>query len=256
MVPSGAETIVLTGAAMVPLVRAVAALGKAGLDRYVVVGGIAVTARLGQAHRATTDVDTVVDETRPPDPVEALLALPGAVADPSGDHRVLIDGTKIEILGVGPIHEDDLADIPAKNALFVAAHVWALDTATSLTVIAGADRQVRGTAPFATPAALVAMKLHAIEDRSPSPGFDKRAGDAWDIYRLLVDRDADGMIRQALTGASTTLRTLVREAAERVLVTGAVRTRGWLQAGDIAMATVTAEELRFVGRRLVAALSP
>ena len=37
------------------------------------VGGVAVAARLNQAHRATADVDTVVDET----PAAALEALRG-----------------------------------------------------------------------------------------------------------------------------------------------------------------------------------
>jgi len=249
-VPSGGESITLPGSAMVPLVRAVAQLAAAGLDRYAVVGGVAVTARLGQAHRATVDVDTVVDETRPPDAVEALLALPGAARDPSGEHRVLVGGTKIEILGVGPIADADLDGIPANDALFVAAHVWALDTATPITLVATDDPQAHATAPFATPAALVAMKLHAIEDRSAS-GLDKRAGDAWDIYRLLVDRDADGEIREAVASAPTRLRELVRDSAARVLVSNVVRTRGWMQAGDVAIAAVTADELRFVGERLV-----
>lgn len=251
--PSGGESIALPGAAMVPLVHAVAQLGAAGLDRYAVVGGVAVTARLGQAHRATVDVDTVVDETRTPDAVEALLGLPDAERDPSGEHRVRVGGTKIEILGVGPIDDDDLVGIPTNDALFVAAHVWALDTATPLTLIATDDPAARATAPFATPAALVAMKLHAIEDRSAS-GLDKRAGDAWDIYRLLVDRDADGDIRDALASAPARLRELVRDSVMRVLVTNVVRTRGWMQAGDAAVAAVTAAELRFVGQRLVEVL--
>lgn len=252
--PSGGESIALPGPAMVPLVHAVAQLGIAGLDRYAVVGGVAVTARLGQAHRATGDVDTVVDETRPPDAVEALLALPDAERDPSGEHRVLVGATKIEILAVGPIGDYDLDGIPPQDALFVAAHVWALDTATPLTLIAADDPDARATAPVATPAALVAMKLHAIEDRSAS-GLGKRAGDAWDIYRLLVDRDADGEIREALANAPTRLRELVQDSAARVLVTNAARTRGWMQAGDAAIAAVAAEELRFVGQRLVDALT-
>ena len=252
--PSGGEAIVLPGAAMVPLVCAVAQLRAAGLDRYAVVGGVAVTARLGQAHRATNDVDTVVDETRPPDAVGALLALPDAERDPSGERRVLVGGTKVEILRVGPIDDDDLVGVPPKDALFVAAHVWALDTATPLTLIAGDDPEVRATAPLATPAALVAMKLHAIEDRSAS-GLGKRAGDAWDIYRLLVDRDADGEIREALTGAPARLRELVRDSASRVLVTNALRTRGWMQAGEPSIAAITADELRFTGKRLVDVLS-
>src|SRR5580658_4413478 len=63
--------VVLPGPAMVGLTRAVAALGELGLDGYVIVGGIAVTARLGQAHRATADVDTVIDEVAIPDAIEA-----------------------------------------------------------------------------------------------------------------------------------------------------------------------------------------
>jgi len=113
---------------MVRLVRAVAALDEAGVGRYAIVGGVAVAARLGQAHRATADVDTVVDETTPPDAVEALLALPDTVRDPSADHRVLVGGTKVEIIGVGPLDEPDLAGIPTKGALFVASHVWARST--------------------------------------------------------------------------------------------------------------------------------
>lgn len=97
------------------------------------------------------------------------------------------------------------------------------------------------------------MKLHAIEDRSAS-GLAKRAGDAWDIYRLLLDRDADGEIREALANVPARLRELVRDSATRVLVSNVVRTRGWMQAGDTAIAAVTADELRFVGQRLTDSL--
>ena len=239
---------------MVGLVRAVAALGDAHLARYAVVGGLAVAVRLGQAHRATADVDTVVDESTPPDAVTALLALPGAERDPTGGHRVRVHGTKVEILGVGPLDERNLDGLPTKAALFVAAHAWALGTATPVAIISGDDRSVRATAPFATPAALIAMKLHAIEDRRATSGQDKRAGDAWDMYRLLVDLDADGSVRAALAVASPTLRSLVRETAERVLVVDAARTRGWLRAGDDTMGAVSAEDLRSVGQPLVAAL--
>jgi hypothetical protein len=239
---------------MVGLVRAVASLGEAALGRHAIIGGVAVNARLGQAHRATADVDTVVDDTMPPDAVEALLALPGAQPDPTGEQRVRIQGTRVEVIGVGPIHDGDLDGVPTKDALFVASHSWALDTATPLTLIAGDDRTVEATAPFATPAALIAMKLHAIEDRSQTSGVDKRAGDAWDMYRLLLDLDADGSVRAALAAAPAELRALVEDAAQRVLVSDAIRTRGWLRAGDDAMAAVTAADLRHVGELLVNAL--
>lgn len=97
------------------------------------------------------------------------------------------------------------------------------------------------------------MKLHAIQTRSPA-GQDKRAGDAWDIYRPLLDLDADGSIRDELIAAPPTLRLLVREAAERVLLSEAARTRTWLRTSDHLMSAVTVEQLRHVGQPLVDAL--
>jgi len=254
-VPSGADpVVVLPGPAMVGLVRAVAAMETAGLGRHAVVGGLAVCARLSQAHRATADVDTVVDETTPPDAVNALLLLDDTRPDPAASHRVYVSGTKVEILGVGPIGEaEDLSWATDDGALFVRSHTWALDTARPVRVVSGDDPAVRATAPFSTPGALVAMKLHAIESRSTA-GLDKRAGDAWDLYRILVDLDNDGAVRAELRAAPVALRDLVRAAADRVLVAGAPRTRGWMRTGDDVVAAVTANELRSVGQDLLDAV--
>lgn len=238
---------------MVGLVRAVAALSDSGIARYAVVGGIAVTARLGHAHRATSDIDAVVDESVPPDAVTALLALPHTEVVPATAHRVLVHGTKVEFLPVAPLQTPDLDGLPPKQALFAAAHWWALDTATPIRLIASADDTVVATAPFATPAALVAMKLHAIQDRGATSTL-KRAGDAWDVYRLLVDLDADGSVRAGLASSFPELRQLVRDAAQRVLVDQAERTRAWLRGGDDVMAAITAADLRYVGSLLVDAL--
>ena len=71
----------------------------------------------------------------------------------------------------------------------------------------------------------------------------------------MVSLDADGSVRTALAAAPRELRALVLDAAERVLVTDATRTRGWLRAGDDAMAAVTADDLRDVGGPLVDALA-
>ena len=98
--------VVLPGPAMVGLIGAIAALGESGLEGYAIVGGVAVAARLGGAHRVTNDVDTVVDEVAHPDAVEALLALPSAEADPTGRHRVRVGGTKVEFIGVGPVDDN------------------------------------------------------------------------------------------------------------------------------------------------------
>ena len=98
------------------------------------------------------------------------------------------------------------------------------------------------------------MKLHTIEDRRGNSAL-KRASDAWDLYRL-VDLDRDGSLRSALAAAPDPLPQLVRSAAELVLVSEAARTRSWLSQGDAVMASVRADDLRFVAEPLVAALTP
>lgn len=239
---------------MVGLVRAVAALEAANLGRYAVVGGLAVSARLPRAHRATADVDTVVDESEPPDAIDALLALDDTLRDPTASHRVYVADTRVDVLGVGQLTADeDLSWATDGDALFVLAHRWALDTAEPLRLIARDDPGVEATAPFATPAALIAMKLHAIETRS-SAGRDKRAGDAWDLYRILADLDHEGSVTAAILTAPPALRTLIASAADRVLLTGADRTRGWMRAGDDVIASVTAGELRVVAQPLLHSL--
>lgn len=158
---------------MVRLVRAAAKVADANLGSYAVIGGVAVSARLGQAHRATADIDTVVDDLTPPPAIEALLDVPGAHADPTGAHRVLIDGIKVEVQGTEPFTPADLDGLTDKQILYVGAHRYALDSATPLTLVAQAE-QARATVPVATPGALIAMKLHAIEDRRAGGGLDKR----------------------------------------------------------------------------------
>lgn len=57
----GTAPVQLPGPAMRALVWAVAQMSEADLGRWAVIGGVAVAARLDQAHRVTADVDTVVD---------------------------------------------------------------------------------------------------------------------------------------------------------------------------------------------------
>lgn len=249
MVP-GSE-VVLTGRPMISLVRAVDALARSGIARYAVIGGVAVSARLGQAHRATADVDAVVDETAPPPAVEALLALPHTEPDPNDAHRVRFEGTKVEVIDVEPVEEAAFEDLTDAQVLFVGSHSWALTTASELTVVAGAEPAVTATAPFATPAALVTMKLCALLNRRLPGGHDKRGGDAWDIFRLLSDLDGTGAVAEALSLAPQPLLTVVRSAIRSALVTHGARTRGWLAAGDEQMAGVSIGELRYVGQRLL-----
>jgi len=253
--PSGTRPTVLLGSSAVGLVRAVHRLANAPVGPYAIVGGVAVTVRLGEAHRATADVDTVVQDDRSPLAIDVLKRLPGAEPDPDVAHRVYVDGTKIEVLPVGVIeHDEDLEGIPDKDALFVGGHAWALATGSEIEVVAAEDPDRRVFARFATPGALVAMKLHAIEDRSFTSGVDKRAGDGWDLFRILVDLDGAGAVREEFAEALPTLRRLTLDAAERILVTQAARTSGWMRSGDGAMGEVSAGELRAVGEPFCAAL--
>ncbi len=245
--------VTLQGPAMIGLIKAVDGLSQSGLDRYVIVGGLAVAARLGQAHRATGDVDAVIDEAAHPDAVEALLALPNAEDNPTGTHRVDVAGTKLELIGVQPVGEAAFDGLTEQQTLFATSHVWALATATKVTLTAAADPTVRATGPFAAPAALFAMKLHAIQDRSASRP-EKRSSDALDLYRLLLQLDADGAIRAELATAPSTLQRAVRAATQRVLIDDAARTRGWLAASDDLTGRVSADELRYLARPVIDAM--
>jgi hypothetical protein len=250
---SGEPLVILDGEAMVRLVRAAAKLAEANLGSYAIIGGVAVSARVGQTHRATADIDAVVDDLTPPPAIETLLDVPGARADPTGAHRVLIDGIKIEIQATDQFTLADLDRPTDEQILYVGAHRYALESATAMTLVAQAEH-VRATVRVATPGALFAMKLHAIEGRRPGGGLDKRAGDAWDLYRLLLDLDRTAAVRHELAEIPTPLRNVVAEAAARILVERAARTVSWLKAGDEGMAVVTAEELQALALPVVDAL--
>lgn len=248
----GLATVLLPGEAMRGLVRAIAEMSRADLGRYAIVGGVAVAARLGQAHRATRDVDTVVDQDHVPAAIAVLRALPTAAVDPAGGpHRILLEGTKVEVIEVGDMPgADDLGDLSELQRLFVGAHSWALATATTLTVASAGPPAEQATAPFATAAALVAMKLHAIQDRA-GEGQAKRAGDAWDIHQLLTHHNSAGEISRSFQAGPDALRDAVRIAARRVLVDGAARTRAWLRTGGGPQAGVTAGEIHLLGEELL-----
>jgi hypothetical protein len=238
---------------MVRLVRAAAKVAGANLGSYAVIGGVGVSARLGQAHRATADIDTVVDDLTPPPAIEALLEVPGAHADPTGAHRVLIDGIKVEVQGTEPFTPTDLVGLTDKQILYVGAHRYALESATAVTLVAQAE-QARATVPLATPGALFAMKLHAIEDRRAGGGLDKRAGDAWDMYRILLDLDRSSEVRDELSALPDPLREVITDSVERIFVERAARTISWLKAGDERMAVITAEELQALGQPVLTAV--
>lgn len=110
------------------------------------------------------------------------------------------------------------------------------------------EQGTHATVAIATAGALVAMKLRAIQDRRPAAGLDKRTGDAWDIYRLLLDLDGNGAVAAQYASAAPALRVAVASATRRVLIHEAARTRRWLSAGDERMRAVSADELSYVAQ--------
>lgn len=153
----------------------------------VVVGGLAVLARLSNPYRATVDLD-VVDRLRGHLPqLGVLRAATGA--EPVDPSAVLLPTrygpVKIDVLEVRQIEIDQPSDDPG-DRLHASAHAWANDTATELTieVLLSDHCSVTVTTLVAEPGPLIAMKLQAVMNRSR----DKQGTDLLDIVRLLLDQ--------------------------------------------------------------------
>lgn len=214
------------------LLRAAGLVAEHAGVPIALIGGLAVACRLTTAHRATQDVDVVADQSADVLTGEDTAAdrlVEAGVAERATDTtaiRLYIAGTKVEIIETERIDVADAAAIhPDRARLFVLAHRWALETATECTLsVVGADLAV--TLPVATPAALVAMKLHSIEDRSEDR---KRASDAWDLYRLLDAHNSKGGITATLSAGPEGLGRLVGSALDRVFRVHVTRTRHWIR---------------------------
>ena len=167
-----------------------------------------------------------------------------ATADPAGpEHRVFVDGTKLEIIDTHAL-PGGAADIEAPlPRLFVLGHRWALESAEQLRVlVAGSDVDV--VLPVAAPAALIATKLHAFCDRQQD---EKRASDAYDIYRLLQTRDGEGEVARALEGGPSGLAALVADVMHERFVEGAARVVRYLKVfGDPLWEEIRSEDLQDV----------
>jgi len=156
-------SVVLVGDSVASMVLAAQRAQRAPGLRLAIVGGLAVTCRLGRVHRATGDVDVVADEVvdiAADSGAQVLIDSGVALPDPTGpDHRVFIDGTKLEIIDTVALPSDASEIEPELSRLFVLAHRWALESAEPMRVIV-ADADVDAALQVAVPAALVATKLH------------------------------------------------------------------------------------------------
>lgn len=213
------------------LVRAAGTVVEHAGVRVALIGGLAVSARLGIAHRMTTDIDLVADAptlVSSGDAADNLVAAGVAVRDRGATvQRVFIDGTKVELIETFAIDPREAADIePAAARHFVLAHRWALDTASSLRIaIVGSHHAA--DIPVAVPAALVAMKLGAVGERHEER---KRASDAWDLYRLLSRHASEASFAAHLATAPPELTALMVTTLDRVFRAEVTTTRRWIRA--------------------------
>ena len=237
-------TVTLEGDALRRLVAAAAALESEDLPPFAVIGGVAVAVRLGRAHRATADLDAVTDYRYAPTALEILRRRDDVSYDPAAPHSVFIAGAEVQFQDVAPVTDADVDDLDLKDALYVTGHAHALQAATPFRLVAGrgADR-IEAVVPIATTGALVAMKLHAYLDRRIASGVDKRPGDLWDVYNLLLHVNAEAA--DDLLSGIDRLPAAVLDTIRTHLIDGAPRARGILRlSDDERYQAVTADEIR------------
>ena len=150
-------TVTLTGTALVPLVRAAAALASEDIPPFAVIGGVAVTVRLGRALRATADLDAVTDQRYTPTALQILRRREDAAYDAADPHTITISGAEVQFQDVEPVSDADVSHLDDKDLLYVAAHAHALAGATPVRLLA-VDGQIEATVPVATTGALLATK--------------------------------------------------------------------------------------------------
>jgi hypothetical protein len=228
--------------------RLLAALSTviAGLGRpSVLVGGVAVAARLGRVERVTGDIDAVIDAPDEP-PSADLLLQSGTAQERLSRSSVVVQGVRVDLIDTFAVPEEIFVGTSGANELFAAAHRFGFDTATALRLVVHRGREVETI--VAEPAGLIAMKLHAARwrrDRTKLPS------DLFDIFRLLTEFDREGELEGELV-CRPGLGQLCLEAAETIFVEQLTANAGAVsRSGDAVIASVTRDDLADVGQMFV-----
>lgn len=230
------------------LVSTVEQLCAGPLEGMALVGGLAVMARLASAHRATTDIDSVV-AVRVDGGGDAIDALVAAGASKSGN-GALFGGVQVDVIEAADpadISLDDIID-DDRSVAFVLAHAWALATAAPMEIVVvdpSGSQLLDATVRVATASALVAMKASAVMTRQGA-FLAKRASDTYDLYRLMLLEASGQKVASQLAEAPEPLAKLCRGFIEGLFVTEPQRTSIMIaeSAPDWA---IDAERLKFVG---------
>jgi predicted nucleotidyltransferase len=229
------------------LVRTLGQLPGEGLTDFCVIGGLAVLSRVGALYRATSDLDTVIDDGAA---IAAMRARPAARPTTNG---VSIGGTTIDIIEIGPIEDAGQLPDDADLRLFVVAHRFAYDSRGRVTVEVvdqqdGRTVRERAEVDMATPAALVAMKLSSYPKRHGT-GIAKQGSDLQDLLALLQRHDADGALGRSLRTAPFGLAEMCADAARSLLVDDADVAAGRVRR--YTSSQVDADQFRAAGQQLV-----
>ncbi len=214
----------------------------------VLIGGLTVSCRLGFEHRVTNDVDGLYFN-RSDDAIEQVLIAHEVNTD---GHRVVFDdGTKLDVIEVADLDPNRLPD-DESNRLFIEAHRWAYDSATTETITAfdPVTEAVHSTVTIrlAHPAALIPMKLRAAEAR-PRANEKKKASDALDAYTLLDRLDADGALAAVVAEAPWDIPALTAAFLRRGFLANADVTAGRINRWMSLPAPITPDDLRRVATR-------
>jgi len=225
-------------------------------EHFALIGGLAVMARLGRAHRATQDIDTAVDQ-KGAIPSELDVVIDAGASTETGSTRRRVNVDSIEV-GDTPAADLDPEDLPEEEfpRAFVLSHRWAFDTASELTLRClqrqGPDTIV--ACRVATPAALVAMKLQSAPRRPPAR-VQKAANDYLDLALLLSNLV---LLPQIVAGLAESPHGLGGWCAERIrndFVDDAARVSSRIHKGPTSR-RVTPDELSQIGRRFIGMFAP
>jgi hypothetical protein len=168
------------------LVAAMAELTTARPAPFVLVGGLAVAARLEVFHRATQDLDAVVAQERSRFQDLTVEAIGSATVTRG---QLVVGDVPIDVIDVDlTTAYDDIAALDAPlDRLFTAGHLFAYRDAGAVELVCA---DARAVVRIASPRALLVSKLHAYLSPRRAPG--KAPSDALDLLelgRLLVRHD-------------------------------------------------------------------
>jgi len=223
--------------------RSVVRLAELGgsLQPYALIGGLAVIARLGHAHRATNDIDTVSDDR---DRVIELLVANGLTR--TGESVLLAPDLKLDVIDVS---EGDETYFPYLS------HRFGFDTRTEIEILvqpAGGSPAARATVPVARAAALVAIKLGISEGIGRQRDTMKAGSDAFDVARLLQQSGPDAIADELAGLATEHFVEQVIALAARHLVDEADRTASAIVRSNVAgVVRIGADQLELLGSAFI-----